>query len=334
MSARIRLGNDRPIGFLERNGKLLVLFIGRRKANKNQSDVAFSHLADVWENASHKNQLVTKMLDVESSQLIADQPDSVDFDILDEFDKTIFLDSLETNSTHEMFVLGKTRRGFELYNLMISKAGHFNSFKVSRDVVPTITAKAGSQIDAPSALLECIFLVLDCHSSENPSKTYLYHENPYEDSRRSLVGEIKNSIIITGDRLGRVQFISIMGTHWPQSENVKCDKQVQLTDEPIVAIEAKEIIAMQSKKVFMAVASKMKFSIYEIITDNNQIDLKNIQTALFDSEITSLASVSKNTTILNTNFNIFQNWNDMETEFVVAHKCGSISRLKLYTTEN
>lgn len=134
--------------------------------------------------------------------------------------------------------------------------------------------------------------------------------------------------------MGRVQFISIMGTHCPQSENVKCDKQVQLTDEPIVAIEAKEIIAMQSKKVFMAVASKMKFSIYEIITDNNQIDLKNIQTALFDSEITSLASVSKNTTILNTNFNIFQNWNDMETEFVVAHKSGSISRLKLYTTEN
>ena len=83
-----------------------------------------------------------------------------------------------------------------------------------------------------------------------------------------------------------------MGTHCPQSENLKYDKQVQLTDEPIVAIEAKEIIAMQSKKVFMAVASKMKFSIYEIITDNNQIDLKNIQTALFESEITSLATVS------------------------------------------
>ena len=139
---------------MERNGILLVLFIGQRKANKNRSDVAFSHLADVWENASHKNQLVTKILDVESSQLIADQPDSVDFDILDEFDKTLYLDSLETNSTLEMFVLGKTRRGFELYNLMISKAGHFKSNKVSREVYPTITAKAGSQIDASSALFD------------------------------------------------------------------------------------------------------------------------------------------------------------------------------------
>ena len=140
------------------------------------------------------------------------------------------------------------------------------------------------------------------HSSENPSKTYFYHENPYEENRtyfgrRSLVGEIKNSIIITGDRLGRVQFSSIMNTNSSQSdfnqENLKCNKQVQLTDEPIVAIEANEVVAMQSKKVFLAVASKMKFSIYEIITENNQIDLKNIQTALFDSEITSLASVSK-----------------------------------------
>ena len=135
------------------------------------------------------------------------------------------------------------------------------------------------------------------HSSENPSKTYFYHENPYENCRRSLVGEIKNSIIITGDRLGRVQFSSITNTNSSQSdcnqENLKCNKQVQLTDEPIVAIEAKEVVAMQSKKVFLAVASKMKFSIYEIITENNQINLKNIQTALFDSEITSLASVSK-----------------------------------------
>ena len=48
-------------------------------------------------------------------------------------------------------------------------------------------------------------------------------------------------------------------------------------DEPIVAIEANEIVAMQSKKVFMVVASKMKFSIFEIITENGQINLKNIQ---------------------------------------------------------
>ena len=111
-----------------------------------------------------------------------------------------------------------------------------------------------------------------------------------------MVGEIKNSIIITGDRLGRLQFSSIMNTNSSQSdfnqENLKCNKQFQLTDEPIVAIEANEVVAMQSKKVFLAVASKMKFSIYEIITENNQINLKNIQTALFDSEITSLASVS------------------------------------------
>ena len=157
MSSRIRLGKDRPIGFLERDGNLLILFMGNRKAKKNESNVAFSHLADVWENASHKNQLVTKILDVENSQLIqsADQSDSVDFeDILGEFDKTIYLDSLETNSTHEMFVLGKTRRGFELYNLMISKAGHFKPTKVSREVYPTITAKAGSRIDASSALFD------------------------------------------------------------------------------------------------------------------------------------------------------------------------------------
>lgn len=157
MSSRIRLGKDRPIGFLERDGNLLILFMGNRKANKNESNVAFSHLADVWENASHKNQLVTKILDVENSQLIqsADRSDSVDFeDILGEFDKTIYLDSLETNSTHEMFVLGKTRRGFELYNLMISKAGHFKSSKVSREVYPTITAKEGSRIDASSVLFD------------------------------------------------------------------------------------------------------------------------------------------------------------------------------------
>lgn len=107
--------------------------------------------------------------------------------------------------------------------------------------------------------------------------------------------QIKNSIIITGDRLGRVQFSSIFssthGTFNP--ENLKCNKQVQLIDEAIVAIEAKEIVAMESKKIFMAVASKMKFSIFEIITGNDQIDLKNIQTALFDSEITSFATVSK-----------------------------------------
>ena len=152
MSSRIRLGKDRPIGFLERDGNLLILFMGQRKANKNQSDVAFSHLADVWENEAHKNQLVTKILDVESSQLIDDQSDSAGFDILDEFDKTIFLDSLETNSTHEMFVLGKTRRGFELYNLMISKTGHFKSNKVNREVYPTITAKEGSRIDGTSLI--------------------------------------------------------------------------------------------------------------------------------------------------------------------------------------
>ena len=63
-------------------------------------------------------------------------------------------------------------------------------------------------------------------------------------------------------------------------------------DEPIVAIEANEIVVMQSKKVFMAVASKMKFTIFEIITENSQINLNSIQTALFDSEITSFASVS------------------------------------------
>ena len=64
-------------------------------------------------------------------------------------------------------------------------------------------------------------------------------------------------------------------------------------DEPIVAIEANEIVAMQSKKVFMVVASKLKFSIFEIITRNGQIELNSIQTALFDSEVTSFASVSK-----------------------------------------
>ena len=63
-------------------------------------------------------------------------------------------------------------------------------------------------------------------------------------------------------------------------------------DEPIVAIEANEIVAKQSKKIFMVVASKMKFSIFEIITENGQIELNSIQTALFDSEITSFASVS------------------------------------------
>ena len=152
MSSRIRLGKDRPIGFLERDGNLLILFMGQRKANKNQSDVAFSHLADVWENEAHKNQLVTKILDVESSQLIADQ--SAGFEILDEFDKTIFLDSLETNSTHEMFVLGKTRRGFGLYNLTISKTGHFKSNKVSPEVYPTITAKEGSRIDGNGSQLK------------------------------------------------------------------------------------------------------------------------------------------------------------------------------------
>ena len=124
-------------------------------------------------------------------------------------------------------------------------------------------------------------------------KTYLYHKNPYEDCQRSLVGEIRNSIIITGDRLGRVQFSSITNTSYINQENLKVNKQVQLTDEPIVAIEAKDIVAMQLKRVFLAVASKMKFSIYEMIIENNQINLKNIQTALFDSEITSLASVSR-----------------------------------------
>ena len=139
------------------------------------------------------------------------------------------------------------------------------------------------------------FFIIKCQQYEKPSKTYLYHENPYEDCQRSLVGEIRNSIIITGDRLGRVQFSSITNTSYINQENLKVNKQVQLTDEPIVAIEAKEIVAMQLKRVFMAVASKMKFSIFEIIIENNQIYLKNIQTALFDSEITSLASVSRNT---------------------------------------
>ena len=133
--------------------------------------------------------------------------------------------------------------------------------------------------------------------------------------------------------MGRVQFSSITNTSYINQENLKVNKQVQLTDEPIVAIEAKEIVALQSKKVFMAVASKMKFSIYEITTDNNQIDLKNIQTALFESEITSLATVSLRYNYSEHQFNIFQNWNDMETEFVVAHKSGTISRLKLYATE-
>ena len=113
-----------------------------------------------------------------------------------------------------------------------------------------------------------------------------------------MVGEIRNSIVITGDRLGRVQFSSITNTSHINQENLKVNKQVQLTDEPIVAIEAQEIVAMQLKRVFMAVASKMKFSIYEMIIENNQINLKNIQTALFDSEITSLASVSRETVFL------------------------------------
>ena len=81
-------------------------------------------------------------------------------------------------------------------------------------------------------------------------------------------------------------------------------------DEPIVAIEANEIVAKQSKKVFMAVASKMKVSIFEIITENGQINLKSIQTALFDSEITSFASVSIDTPLmvelLSMNFTLFE----------------------------
>ena len=151
------------------------------------------------------------------------------------------------------------------------------------------------------------FFIIKCHQYENPSKTYLYHENPYQDCQRSLVGEIRNSIIITGDRLGRVQFSSITNTSCINQENLKVNKQVQLTDEPIVAIEAKEIVAMQLKRVFMAVASKMKFSIYEMIIENNQINLKNIQTALFDSEITSLASVSRqNIFKLTDNYGVLQ----------------------------
>ena len=87
------------------------------------------------------------------------------------------------------------------------------------------------------------------HQFENLSKTYLYHENPYEAHRSSwAVDQIKNWIIITGDKLGRVQFSTISKTYLPHSDfdsdNLTCNKQVQLIDEPIVAIEANEITAM------------------------------------------------------------------------------------------
>ena len=146
-------------------------------------------------------------------------------------------------------------------------------------------------ICAPSAI---------SHQFENLNKTYLYHENTYEAHQSSgALDQIKNWIVITGDKLGRVQFSTASKTHYFNlshsvfdSENLECNKQVQLMDEPIVAIEANENVAKQSKKIFMVVASKMKFSIFEIITENGQIELNSIQTALFDSEITSFASVS------------------------------------------
>ena len=152
---------------------------------------------------------------------------------------------------------------------------------------------------APST---CMYLEIT-HQFENLNKTYLYHENAYEAHQSSgALDQIKNWIIITGDKLGRVQFSTASKTYYFDishtafdSENLECYKQLQLMDEPIVAIEAREIVAMQSKKVFMAVASKMKFSIFELITVNGQIELNSIQTSLFDSEITSFASVSKNT---------------------------------------
>lgn len=133
MSSRIRLGDDRPIGFLERDGNLLILF---------------------WS----KNHFITRMLDVESSQLVVNLSKSSDFETLNDLEEVMFLDSIETNSTHELFILGKTTGGrrfnrFELYNLMIPKSitdRNHKSNKVSIEVYPSITAKAGSHIDLTS----------------------------------------------------------------------------------------------------------------------------------------------------------------------------------------
>ena len=111
VSSRIRLGEDRPIGFLERDGNLVILFWGSRKK---------SHFAD--RNEFHKNGFFTRILDVERSQLLDYESDPADFETLNDLDKIIFLDSIETNSTHEIYILGgKTQSGnaLELYNLML-----------------------------------------------------------------------------------------------------------------------------------------------------------------------------------------------------------------------
>ena len=138
MSSRIRLSEDRPIGFLERDGNLVILFWGSRKK---------SHLAN-------GNEFLTRILDVDRRQLLDHQLDSADFETLNDLDKIILLDSIETNSTYEIYILGgKTlsRNALELYNFMISKSNtnrYYKSNKVSQKVYPTITAKAGFQFDA------------------------------------------------------------------------------------------------------------------------------------------------------------------------------------------
>ena len=147
VSSRIRLNEDRPIGFLERDGSLVVLFWGSTKKN---------HLA---ENEFHKNEFFTRILDVERSQLLDSQLNISDFETLNELDKIIFLDSIETNSTHEIYILGgktQSRNALELYNFMISKSNtnrYYKSYNVSQKVYPTITAKAGYQLDATTRSL-------------------------------------------------------------------------------------------------------------------------------------------------------------------------------------
>ena len=68
------------------------------------------------------NEFFTRILDVERSQLLDYESDPADFETLNDLDKIIFLDSIETNSTHEIYILGgKTQSGnaLELYNLML-----------------------------------------------------------------------------------------------------------------------------------------------------------------------------------------------------------------------
>ena len=143
VSSRIRLSEVRPIGFLERDGNLVILFWGSTKK---------SHFAD--RNEFLKNGFFARILDVERSQLLDYESDPADFETLNDLDKIIFLDSIETNSTYEIYILGgktQSRNALELYNCMISKSNtnrYYKSSIVSQKVYPTITAKAGFQFDA------------------------------------------------------------------------------------------------------------------------------------------------------------------------------------------